>query len=85
MGVLLRVSFDALAKGNVFVVIPTVIVLIGLSAGPFYEGLSRDPWAIALAALIFVGTLLVLVVAIIDRGIKTDQRKPGPPGRSGKG
>ena len=68
MNLLLRFYFNALFKGNPFVVAVTVIGVVALCVGPFYDGLaSRDPGAIGIVALIITGILIVLAVAIIDR------------------
>jgi predicted PurR-regulated permease PerM len=68
LGLLLRLYFDALMKANPFVVAITIVGVVAVSVGPFYEGLSRrDPAAIAIVAPIFLGILILLTVAIIDR------------------
>jgi hypothetical protein len=62
-----------------------IIAVLWLSAPRFYEGLLiGDPQSIFLVALFLGGLVLVLVVAIIDRRLNSDQKKPRPPGQSGK-
>ena len=76
MGFLFRVYINELAKGNPFVVVPTAIVAVAASVGPFYEGLSTgDPWAIGLVTLILLGIAVVLTVAIIDRRSDPERKK----------
>jgi ABC-type Mn2+/Zn2+ transport system permease subunit len=85
MRILFRIYVDQLLKGNPFVVAVTLALAIGLSVGPFYEGLkSGDPAAIGLVVLILLGITLVLVVAIIDRRNDPERKrkKKRPPSRS---
>ena len=65
---LLRRYFNALFKRNPVVVAATVIGVVSLCKGPFYDGLaSHYPAAIGIVVLIISGILIVLAVAIIDR------------------
>ncbi len=82
MNLLLRLYFNALFKGNPFVVAITIIGVAALCVGPFYEGLSkRDPAAIGIVALILLGITILLVVAIIDRRNQSPKGKNRSPNR----
>jgi hypothetical protein len=82
MGILFRLYINALLRGNPFVVLITVIGGVAVSVGPFYEGLaSRDPVAIGFAGFIFVGILIVLTVAVIDRRLNAPKTKKGSSSR----
>jgi hypothetical protein len=84
VGILFRLYVNALLKGNPFVVGITVVAALAVSAGPFHNGVSKgDPGAIGLAALILVGILILLTVAIIDRR-NTPRGKGRGPTRSGR-
>ncbi len=79
MGFLIRLYVNALLKGNPFVVIVTIVAVVALSAGPFYQALtSGDSTAIGIALFAAVGLLVVFTVAIIDR------KNNAPKGKSGK-
>jgi hypothetical protein len=82
---LLRLYFDALFKGNPFVVAITAIGVLAVSIGPFYRGVaSRDPAAIGLSALVLLGILLLLAVVIIDRRSNRPKGGGREPKRSGR-
>jgi hypothetical protein len=81
----LRLYFDALFKGNPFVVAITAVGVLAVSIGPFYQGVSsRDPAAIGLMVLVFLGILLILTVAVIDRRNNPPKGKGREPNRSGR-
>jgi ABC-type transport system involved in cytochrome c biogenesis permease subunit len=85
MGFIIRWWVNALFNGNPFVVAVTVTAVVVLSAGTFYEGLTRrDPVAIGVVSLILVGMLIVMTIAIIDRrnsAHREKRRKQARPGR----
>lgn len=81
MGFLLRAYLDALLNGNPIALIPTLIVLVVVSVGPFYKGLSQgDPGAIALASIAGLLFTILLVVAIVDRKLNP-KKEPNTPSK----
>lgn len=81
MRFLFRVYLNALLNGNPIALIPTLVVVVAVSVGPFYEGLSqRDPGAIALASLIGLLFTVLLVVAIVDRKLNP-KKTPNAPSK----
>jgi hypothetical protein len=82
MGVFLRVYFNALMKGNPFAILFTIVWVVAISVGPFYQGISSgDP--VAIGMMIGVGVLmsLLLIVVVIDR--KNNQPKKRPTSQAG--
>jgi hypothetical protein len=82
MGVLLRIYFNALMKGNPLAILFTIVWVVAISVGPFYQGVtSGDP--VAIGMMIGVGVLmsLLLIVVVIDR--KNNQPKKRPTSKAG--
>jgi hypothetical protein len=67
-GDLFNKYMEALVHGNPFAVVPTLVVGVALSVGPFYEGIKvGDPAAIGLMIGVGVMLTLLIVIAVIDR------------------
>jgi hypothetical protein len=76
-GRLLRLYVDQLLKGNPFAVVFTIIWVVGVSVGPFYDGITRrDPAALGLMGLVGFLCVVFLVILIVDK--KLNPKKPPP-------
>ncbi len=82
MGLLFRIYLNALLNGNPLALIPTLVAVVAVSVGPFYEGLSRrDAGAIALASLVGLMLTIVIVIAIVDRRLNPKRPRTPPKPR----
>jgi hypothetical protein len=80
---MLRIYFDGLMKGNPFAILITLVWVVAISVGPFYQGVSSgDP--VAIGMMIGVGVLMtiLLLVVVIDR--KNNQPKKRPMSKAGR-
>jgi threonine/homoserine/homoserine lactone efflux protein len=85
---ILRIYVDQLLKGNPIAVIFTIIWVVAVSVGPFYEGVSRrDPVAIGLMGLVGFLCFVFLVIVIIDKrsNAKKNPSKKKPAESSSRG
>ena len=81
-GRLLDLYVRSLLNGNPFAMIFTIIWVVGVSAGPLYQGLSKgDPAAIGLMSLVGVLCLIFLVIGIVDKKVNTKKSTAGTSAR----
>ena len=68
LGRLLNLYVEQLLKGNPIAVVFTIIWVVAVSVGPFYEGITRrDPAALGLMGLVGFLCVVFLVIVIIDK------------------
>jgi hypothetical protein len=77
LGRLLQIYVEQLLKGNPIAVVFTIIWVVAVSVGPFYDGIiRRDPAALGLMGLVAFLCVVFLVVVIVDK--RSNTKKPAP-------